>query len=76
MGTVYKIHKMYWVHSCEMPIDVLGPVCYYNDRKEVNDMSKRKKSGKADRLATYINLTTALLNLIVALLLLIETLSG
>lgn len=39
-------------------------------------MSKRKRSGKADRLTSYVNLTAALLNLIVALLLLIETLSG
>lgn len=76
MGTVYKIYKMYWVHSFEMSIDVLGPVCYYNDRKEVNDMSKRKRSGKVDHLTSYVNLTAALLNLIVALLLLIETLSG
>ena len=38
-------------------------------RKEVNDMSKQKKSGKVDRLATYINLTTALL-------ILFEKLSG
>ncbi len=38
-------------------------------------MAGKKKSGKADRLATYINLTTALLNLIVALILLYERLS-
>lgn len=39
-------------------------------------MSKRKKSGKVDRLTSYINLTAAILNLIVALILLIEMLSG
>lgn len=39
-------------------------------------MSRRKRSGKVDRLTSYVNLTAALLNLIVALLLLIETLSG
>lgn len=35
-------------------------------------MSKRKKSnGKVDRLASYINLTVAILNLILVLLLLL-----
>ena len=39
-------------------------------------MSKRKKSGKVDRPTSYINLTAALINLIVALILLYEKLSS
>ena len=39
-------------------------------------MSKRKKSSKADRLTSNANLTAAILNLITALLLLYEKLSG
>lgn len=40
-------------------------------------MSKRKKSnGKVDRLTSHINLTAALLNLILVVLLLIEKLTG
>ncbi len=38
-------------------------------------MGKRKKSGKADRLESTVNLTAALLNLITAILLLIEKLT-
>ena len=39
-------------------------------------MGKRKKSnGKVDRLASYINLTVAILNLILVVLLLIEKLT-
>jgi hypothetical protein len=38
-------------------------------------MSKRKRSGKVDRLTSYVNLTAALLNLIIALILLIEKLA-
>lgn len=55
---------------------IIKSLCYNVDSKEVNNMSKRKRSGKVDRLTSYVNLTAALLNLIVALLLLIETLSG
>ena len=40
-------------------------------------MGKRKKStGKVDRLASYINLVVAILNLILVVLLLIEKLTG
>lgn len=40
-------------------------------------MSKRKKSGgKVDRSTSHINLTAALINLIVALILLYEKLSS
>ncbi len=40
-------------------------------------MSERKKSsGKVDRLTSYINLTAAILNLILVALLLIEKLTG
>ncbi len=38
-------------------------------------MGKRKKSGKVDCLTSYINLTAAILNLIIALILLIEKLA-
>lgn len=39
-------------------------------------MSKRKKSGKVDRKPdSYINLATAMINLVVALILLYEKLS-
>lgn len=40
-------------------------------------MSKRKKgNGKVDSLTRYINLTVAILNLILVVLLLIEKLTG
>lgn len=38
-------------------------------------MSKRKKGGKVEKPASYINLTAAILNLITALLLFIEKLT-
>lgn len=47
--------------------------CYSKNRKEVNIMSKRKKSGsKAD---SYISLAAAVINLITALLILLEKLN-
>ena len=47
---------------------------YLDHGKEVSTMSKRKK--KSGKVEPYITLTAALLNLITALLLLWEKLSG
>lgn len=44
-------------------------------RREVNDTSKQKKSGKVDRLTSLVNLTAAILSLITALLPIIVMLS-
>lgn len=49
------------------------------NRKEVNTLSKRKrkkKSGNKTAPESYINLVTAVLNLVIAILLLIEKLTG
>ena len=46
------------------------------DRKEVKTLSKKKKSGnKKDQPASTINLITAIVNLVIAILLLIEKLT-
>lgn len=46
------------------------------DRKEVNTLSKRKKkSGNKAEPDSYLNLVTAILNLVIAILLLIEKLT-
>ena len=46
------------------------------DRKEVKTLSKQKKSGnKKDQPASTINLITAIVNLVIAILLLIEKLT-
>lgn len=48
---------------------------YLDHGKEVSTMSKRKKSG-GKATESYLNLTAAILNLITALLLLWEKLTG
>lgn len=46
------------------------------DRKEVNALSKRKKKrGNKAEPDSYLNLVTAILNLVIAILLLIEKLT-
>ena len=46
------------------------------DRKEVNALSKRKKKrGNKAEPDSYLNLVTAILNLVIAILLLIEKLN-
>jgi hypothetical protein len=52
---------------------------HYNGKQKGGEtpMGKQKKSnGKVDRLASYINLVVAILNLILVVLLLIEKLTG
>lgn len=50
---------------------------YYNKRKEDKALSKKrkKKSGNKAKPDSYINLVTAILNLVIAILLLIEKLT-
>ena len=51
-------------------------ICYYTIRKEVNTMSKRKKRrGGKPQPDTLINLAASVINLIIAILLLIDKLS-
>lgn len=59
------------------PIDILQAVWYYNKRKEDKALSKKrkKKSGNKAKPDSYINLVTAILNLVIAILLLIEKLT-
>ena len=58
-------------------IDILQAVWYYNKRKEDKALSKKrkKKSGNKAKPDSYINLVTAILNLVIAILLLIEKLT-
>ena len=50
---------------------------YYNHGKEVRTLSKNKKSGnKKASLETKLNLVTAILNLVIALILLYEKLTS
>ena len=58
-------------------IDILQAVWYYNSRKEVKTLSKpqKKKSGNKAEPDSYLNLVTAILNLVIAILLLIEKLT-
>ena len=58
-------------------IDILQAVWYYNKRKEDKALSqkRKKKSGNKAKPDSYINLVTAILNLVIAILLLIEKLT-
>jgi hypothetical protein len=59
-------------------IDIYARIWYNNIRKEVRTLSKKKqkKSGnKKDQPASKINLVTAIVNLVIAILLLIEKLT-
>ena len=69
------MHKICDIYLYELTIYILGTVCYYSNRKGVNHMSKRKKKGGGKAPDSTINLTAAILNLITAILLLIEKLN-
>lgn len=60
----------------EKKIDILQAVCYYNTRKEVTALSRRKKKNgnQTDRLTSKINLVAAILNLVAIILILLERL--
>ena len=64
------------ISLCKLQIAYIIIYAIIVNRKEVNTMSKRKRSGKVDGLTSYINLTASILNLLVALLILFEKLSG
>lgn len=58
-----------------MRLDIYAYLWYYNIRKEVNTVSKRKKKKGGKAQPDTLNLTAAILNLITAILLLIEKLT-
>ena len=67
------------MRNAKIIIDILQVVCYYNSRKEVNTLSKRKPQKKSGKKVvspeSKINLITALIELVIAILMLIEKLS-
>lgn len=60
-------------------IDILSRVWYYNSRKEVKALSKRKPPKKSGNKVTSpeskVNLVTAIIELVIAILMLIEKLT-
>ena len=57
-------------------LDIYTLSCYYNIRKEVKALSRKKKSGNKGEPASYITLVTAIVNLVIALILLYEKLTS
>lgn len=64
------------MHFFEKVLDILRAVCYYNRQKGGKriEQAKKKRGNKAEP-DSYLNLVTAILNLVIAILLLIEKLT-
>lgn len=66
------------MHFFEKAIDILRAVCYYNRQKggkRIEQAKKETRRGNKAEPDSYLNLVTAILNLVIAILLLIEKLT-